>query len=316
MNVFVPGGSGFVGSHVIQKLQKAGMPYISSSARDGVDFRDYSQTEVFFKKHNFDVVINCSAFVGGISYGYDRPGEMYWNNTMMSSNLIELSRKYRVKRFINIISNCSYPANLFKDFREEQWWDGELHESVLTYGFVRKASWVQLWSYYKQYGMESLSLLMPNMYGPNDHFDEKRSHALGALIKKMVDARLTHKKEVVVWGTGTPVREWLYVEDAAEILLRSISAMHSMDPINIGVGKGISVKDLAYLIKDIAGFKGKLVFDPSKPDGAPYKTMSNKRMIKHFMGWVPPTDLKVGIKKTVEWYTTHIDEFVPKKGAK
>jgi len=314
MKVFVPGGTGFVGYHVLQKLRDAGIECVSSSLREGIDFRDYKQTERLFKEHQFDYVINCAAYVGGISYGYDHPGEMYWNNTMMSTNLIELSRIYKIKRFVNIISNCSYPAQLLKDFREEQWWDGELHESVLTYGFVRKASWVQLWSYYKQYGMESLNLIMPNMYGPNDHFDEKRSHALGALVKKIVDAKMSRKKEFVVWGTGTPIREWLYVEDAAEILLRSIASMPSLEPINIGVGKGISVKDLAHLIKEIVGYKGDLIFDIAKPDGAPYKTMSNKRMIKHFMGWVPPTDLKVGIKKTVDWYTKNADSFSKKEG--
>ena len=313
MKVFVPGGTGFVGSHVVQKLKEKGVNYISASRREGVDFQNYSQTEKLFKKHSFDVVINCSAFVGGISYGYERPGEMFWCNTLMSSNLIDLSHKYNVKRFINIISNCSYPAKLYKDFREEQWWDGALHESVLTYGFVRKASWVQLWSYNRQYGMESVNLIMPNMYGPNDHFDENRSHALGALIKKVVDAKFTNKKQVVVWGTGTPIREWLYVEDAAEILLRSIASLPSLEPINIGVGKGISVKDLAILICEIVGYKGKLIFDPSKPDGAPYKTMNNERMIKHFMGWTPPTELKIGIKKTVDWYVKHVDEFVKKE---
>jgi GDP-L-fucose synthase len=309
MKVFVHGGSGFVGTHVTEKLQDSGVEYVSSTLHQGTDFRNYQQTETLFKKHQFDVVINCSAYVGGISYGYDHPGEMYWNNTMMSANLIELSRVYKVKRFINIISNCSYPAHLMKDFREEQWWDGDLHESVLTYGFVRKASWVQLWSYHKQYGMESVNLIMPNMYGPGGHFDEKRSHALGALVKKMVDAKVNHQKKVVVWGTGTPVREWLYVEDAAEIILRSIAAMPSIEPINIGVGKGISVRELAFLIKGIVGYEGELVFDMSKPDGAPYKTMSNKRMIKHFMGWVPPTDLKVGVAKTVSWYTKHMDDY-------
>lgn len=312
MKVFVPGGTGFVGSHVIQKLKEKGINYVSASRREGTDFQNYFLTEKLFKKHAFDVVINCSAFVGGISYGYERPGEMYWSNTLMSANLIELSRKYNVKRFINIISNCSYPARLIKDFREEQWWDGALHESVLTYGFVRKASWVQLWSYHKQYGMESVNLIMPNMYGPGDHFDEKRSHALGALVKKMVDAKLGRKNSVVVWGTGTPIREWLYVEDAAEVLLRSMATLPAIDPINIGVGKGISVKDMAYLIREIVGYKGKLVFDSGKPDGAPYKTMNNERMIKHFMGWLPPTDLKVGIKKTVDWYTSHVDQLTPK----
>lgn len=310
--VLVTGGTGFLGSHVIRKLEQSGNSYVSSSLSQGVDFRNYAQTESLFKKNKIDVVINCAAYVGGISWGYEKAAEMYLNNTLMSTNLMDLSHKYKIKRFINPISNCSYPGRLTKDFNEGDWWDGELHESVLTYGFVRKASWVQGWSYYKQYGMESIHLILPNMYGPGDHFEEKRSHALGALIKKIVDARLDNKPQVVVWGTGTPVREWLYVEDAADVLIKSISITPTIEPINIGVGKGISVKDMAELIQKTAGYKGKLIFDLTKPDGAPHKTMDNSRMIKHFMGWKPPTSLKDGIANTIRWYTENRSRFIKK----
>lgn len=312
MKIFVAGGTGFLGLHVINKLKKIGTPFIATSLSQGTDFRDYKKTEKFFKDNDFDIVINCAAFVGGISWGYEKTGEMYLNNTLMSTNLMDLSHKYKIKRFINPISNCSYPGHLTKDFEERDWWDGELHESVLTYGFVRKASWVQGWSYFKQYGMESIHLILPNMYGPGDHFEEKRSHALGALIKKIADAKVENKPEVIVWGTGTPVREWLYVEDTADVLIKSISIMPTIYPINIGVGKGISVKEMAELIKNIAGYKGKLIFDPTKPDGAPHKTMNNSRMIKHFMGWQPPTSLKNGISNTVNWYIKNRAKYVNK----
>lgn len=312
MKILIAGGTGFLGAHVIHKLEKSGNSFISSSLSQGTDFRNYTQTEELFKKNKIDVVINCAAFVGGISWGYEKAAEMFTNNILTSTNLMDLSHKYNIKRFINPISNCSYPGHLTKDFDESDWWDGELHESVLTYGFVRKASWVQGWSYYKQYGMESIHLILPNMYGPGDHFEEKRSHALGALIKKIVDAKVENKPQVTVWGTGTPVREWLYVEDAADVLIKSISVTHTIDPINIGVGKGISVKDMAELIQCTAGYQGKLVFDLTKPDGAPHKTMSNGRMIKQFMGWTPPTSLKQGIVNTVEWYSKNRLEFVKK----
>lgn len=300
--ILVAGGTGFLGSHIVHKLTKSGSDYFSASLSTGVDFRDLRQTEEIFKKNKFDIVINCAAFVGGISWGYEKAGEMYLNNTLISTNLMDLSHKYGVNRYINPISNCSYPGRLTEDFKESEWWDGDLHESVLTYGFVRKASWVQGWSYHKQYGMDSIHLILPNMYGPGDHFDEKRSHALGALIKKIVDATEENKKQVVVWGTGKPVREWLYVQDSAEVLIKSISISPTIEPINIGVGKGISVKEMAQLICQIAGYKGKLVFDLTKPDGAPHKTMNNDRMKKHFMGWEPPTSLVQGITDTVNWY--------------
>ena len=299
--VFIPGGNGFLGKEVAKQLSEKGFNFVSLSLRDGFDFRDFHQTKQLFEKERFDAVINCAAFVGGIQWGYEKPAELYYNNIMMASNLMEASRISGVKRFINPISNCSYPGQLTKDFKEKEWWDGPLHESVLTYGFVRKASWVQSWSYYKQYGFITINLILPNMYGPGDHFEEARSHALGALIMKFVKAKRENVPEVIIWGTGKPIREWLYVNDGAEILIKALDTEPTIDPINVGVGKGISVIELATLIKDTVGYKGKMVLDPTKPDGALYKTMDNTRL-RNIFNWVPPTGLKEGIKKTVDWY--------------
>jgi len=303
--IFVAGGNGFLGKRVVKKLKEKNLNFISLSLRDGIDFRDFEQTEELFEKEKFDAVINCAVFVGGIQYGYERPGELFYNNILVSTYLMEASRLTNIKRFINPISNCSYPAHLTKNFKEEEWWDGPLHESVLVYGFVRKASWVQSWAYYKQYGFKTISLILPNMYGPGDHFDEKRSHALGALIMKFLEAKRKNRPEVILWGTGKPIREWLYVDDGAEALIRALDIELTIEPINIGVGKGISILELAELIKEVVGYKGEIVLDKSKPDGAPYKTMNNKRMKKIF-NWIPPTSLEEGIEKTVEWYIKNI----------
>lgn len=299
--IFVPGGNGFVGRRVVKKLEEKNADFISLSLRDGIDFRDFRQTMALFEKERFDAVINCAAFIGGIQFGYEKPGEIFYNNVLMSTNLMEVSRLTSVKRFINPISNCSYPGHLTKDFKEEEWWDGPLHESVLVYGFIRKASWVQSWAYYQQYGFESINLILPNMYGPGDHFDETRSHALGALIMKFAEAKRENQPEVIVWGSGRPTREWLYVDDGAEVLIRALEAEHTIEPINVGVGKGISILELAQLIKEVVGYQGKIVLDKSKPDGALYKTMDNTRLRKIF-NWTPPTSLREGIEKTVEWY--------------
>ena len=299
--IFVPGGNGFLGKRVVKKLEEREIEYVSLSLRDGYDFRNFEQTKKLFEKERFDAVINCAAFVGGIQYGYEKPGEIFYNNILMSTYLMEASRLTGVKRFINPISNCSYPAHLTKNFKEEEWWDGPLHESVLVYGFVRKASWVQSWAYYKQYGFETINLILPNMYGPGDHFDEKRSHALGALIMKFVEAKRKNLPKVVVWGTGKPIREWLYVDDGAEILIKSLEIEPIIEPINVGVGKGISILALAELIKEVVGYRGEIILDKSKPDGAPHKTMDNTRL-KGIFNWVPPTSLREGIEKTVEWY--------------
>lgn len=299
--VFVPGGNGFLGKRVVSKLKQRGVNFVSLSLRDGIDFRDDTQTKTLFEREKFDAVINCAAFIGGIQWGYEKPAEIFYNNILMSTNLMEASRLTGVRRFANPISNCSYPGHLTKDFKEEEWWDGPLHESVLVYGFIRKASWVQSWAYYKQYGFETVNLILPNMYGPGDHFDESRSHALGALIMKFVKAKRESEPEVIVWGSGQPVREWLYVDDGAEVLIKALEVEPTLEPINVGVGKGISILELAELIKEIVGYEGKIVLDKSKPDGAPHKTMDNTKL-KEVFNWTPPTTLREGIEETVKWY--------------
>jgi GDP-L-fucose synthase len=298
--VLVAGGTGFVGKAVIRKLEERGINYVTTSRSLGVDFRNFEETKKFFEKEKPDFVINCAAFVGGIKFGLEHQGEIFYNNVLMATNLMEAARLSGVKRFINPISNCAYPAHLSK-FKEEDFWSGPLHESVLTYGAVRKLSWVQGWAYNQQYNFDSVHLILPNMYGPGDYFDEVRSHALGALVMKFCEAKKQGKKEVVVWGTGKPVREWLYVDDGAEALVRALEIEPVIEPVNIGRGEGISIKDLAELIKEIVGYQGKIAFDTSKPDGALCKIMVVDKMKKIF-NWSPQTTLKEGIQKTVEDY--------------
>ena len=298
--VFVAGGTGFLGKRVIKKLEEKKMNYVTTSRSPGVDFRNFEEVKAFFEKEKPDYVINCAAFVGGIKFGYEKPGEIFYNNILMSTYLMEAARLTGVKRFVNPISNCAYPAHLTK-FKEEDFWSGPLHESVLTYGFVRKASWVQSWSYNKQYGFDTVNLILPNMYGPGDHFSETRSHALGALIMKFVEAREKKAPEIIVWGTGKPIREWLYVDDGAEVLIRALGIESVVEPVNVGVGKGISILELAELIKEIVGYQGKIVLDKTKPDGASCKIMVVDKMKKIF-NWEPEISLKEGIKETVQDY--------------
>lgn len=298
--IFVPGGDGFVGSNVVKKLKEKNLNFLSLSEKDGYDFRNFKQTKELFEKEKPDYVINCAAFVGGIQFGYEHPGEIFYNNVLIATNLMEAARLSGVKRFINPISNCSYPAHLTK-FKEKDWWFGPLHESVLVYGMVRKLSWVQGWAYKKQYNFDSIHLTLPNMYGPRDHFDEVRSHALSALIMKFVTAKRKNLSEVIIWGTGKPIREWLYVEDGAEAIVRALEIPAQIEPINIGKGEGISILELAELIKETVGYQGKIVLDKSKPDGARCKIMDASKM-KRIFHWSPPTNLKEGIRKTIKWY--------------
>lgn len=298
--IFVAGGDGFLGKTVVKKLKDKNMNFLSLSLKDGFDFRNFQQTKELFIKEKFDAVIDCSAFIGGIEFGSKHHGEIFYNNILMHAHLIESARLIGVKMYVNPISNCTYPAHLIK-FKERDWWSGPLHESVLSYGFVRKASWAQSWAYNKQYGFKSVHLILSNMYGPGDYFDEVKSHALSALVMKFIEAKRKKLPKVVVWGTGKPVREWLYIEDGAEALIRSLPIKPQIEPINIGRGGGISIFDLAKLIKKMTNFKGKIFFDKSKQDGAPCKVMDVRKMKKIF-NWMPPTSLREGIIKTIEWY--------------
>jgi GDP-L-fucose synthase len=298
--ILVTGATGFLGKRVCRNLDGQGQAYISTSKSIGLDLRDRSATMAFFKEHKPEYVLNCAAFVGGIQFGLKHPVELFQNNLQMTLNLLEAAHAYQVKRLVNPISNCAYPgAATF--FKESEFWDGPLHESVLVYGFARKASCIGSWAYAKQYGSDVLNIILSNMYGPEDHFEEERSHALGALIMKIVHAKKTNAPKVIVWGSGKPVREWLHVDDGAEAMVRGLHVASSIDPINIGVGKGISIVEMAEMIKALAGYQGELVLDPSKPDGAPYKTVDGTRGRAHF-DWQPSRDFRQGVEDTINWY--------------
>lgn len=302
VKILVLGSTGFVGRWVVKKIGQLRTDAVvaESSLSLGIDLRDKAQTFDLFGSMKADIVINCSAFVGGIQYGYIHPAEIYFNNMQMLLNIFEACKEFKIKRLIQPISNCAYPAGE-SFFKEENFWNGPLHESVLVYGMTRKMMWVGAWAYAKQHELDTVSLILSNMYGPGDHFDEVRSHALGAMIKKIVDAKENNKKKVVIWGSGTPVREWLYVEDGAEALVRGIDTEPHIDIINVGVGEGISVKSLANLIKETVGWEGDFVYDISKSDGAPFKTVDGSNG-ERLLSWKPGTDLKEGIRKTVAYY--------------
>ena len=307
--ILVAGGTGFLGRRIVKILEKKGMPHIVASKSLGTDFRDFKQTLNFFNIHKPTIVIHAAAFIGGIKFGLEHEGEIYFNNIIMSTNLIEAARISKVEKFISPIANCAYPGTKIKILKESEFWDGPLHESVLTYGLVRKAQWAQTWAYHNQYKMNFVNLILPNMYGPGDYFDPMRSHALGALLHKFIKAKKENYPEVVVLGSGKPVREWLYVDDGALALVRAININASIEPINIGIGKGISIRKLAYTIKRIVGYEGEIVFDKSKPDGAPYKVMDITKGRKIFK-WQATTDIEKGIKKTYEWYKKYYPQNV------
>lgn len=301
--ILVVGATGFLGRRVTRLLSQLGHEFAVSSLSLGVDLTDAHQTRALFESEKPNFVLNCAAYVGGIQFGYKHQAEMFRNNLLISVNLLDAAVATGVRRVVNPIANCAYPAAATL-FKEDEFWDGPLHESVMTYGFVRKASWVGASAYHQQYGLDVINLILSNMYGPEDHFDEERSHALGALIMKFVKAHRSGDSEVVVWGSGSPVREWLHVDDGAEAIVRGMNAPRTRDIVNIGVGKGISILALAALIKDAVGYQGQIVFDRTKPDGAPYKTVDGTRG-RELLGWSPSRDFSEGVRATVAWYMEH-----------
>lgn len=302
--ILVTGATGFLGKRVCRLLDIRGQIYTKTSLSLGLDLRDKQATELFIKNLKPNFILNCAAYVGGIQFGAKHPVELFQNNLEMTLSLLNAGHQAGVKRIVNPISNCAYPGNATL-FKEEEFWDGPLHESVLVYGFVRKAFWVGSWAYAQQYDMDIINIILSNMYGPEDHFEEERSHALGALIMKIVSAKNSGDSCVNVWGSGTPVREWLHVDDGAEAMVRSMGATKTVEPVNIGVAEGISILDMAKKISLFVGFEGDLNLDPSKPDGAPYKTVDGSKG-EVLLGWKPSVPFDEGVKATIQWYLNSI----------
>ncbi len=297
--VLLLGHTGFLGSNLQRLLLEKGHEVFGASKTNGFDLRQIGLLEQILDEHNPQVVINCAATVGGIEFGRKHPMRIYLENLQMGLNLISATSGRDIQ-VINPISNCAYPGKA-EIFREENFWNGPLDESVLVYGGVRKALWIGSYAV----GLSGLgtqtNLVFPNMYGPGDHLDPTRAHALGALVYKFVKAKIENKSSVTIWGSGKPVREWIYVDDAAKAILASIGVKTDCHIINVGSGETIAISDLAVKIANEIGFTGQLIFDESKQDGAPYKSMSTGKLTTHLV-WEPEVTLTEGISKTIQWY--------------
>lgn len=298
--ILVTGATGFLGKRVCNLLGSLDLNFTPTSLSLGLDLRDQKEVEDYFLRLKPDYVLNCASYVGGIQFGAKHPVDIFQKNLQMTLSLLNAAKVAGVKRIVNPISNCAYPGRLSL-FREEEFWDGPLHDSVLVYGFVRKAFWVGSWAYAKEYGLDVMNLILSNMYGPEDHFEEERSHALGALVMKFVEAKNRGDSEVTVWGSGNPVREWLHVDDGAQAMVRAINATPSLGVVNVGTGEGISIYEMAKKIKQYVGFEGKIKLDVTKPDGAPHKTVDGSRG-REILGWAPIIPFDQGVKATIDWY--------------
>ncbi len=304
-NLLILGANGFLGKNVTSLLEeKYDYKVYKLHGKDELDLTKDNLFFDYLTKNNMDYVINAAAFVGGIAYGYDYPAELLSKNTTMASNIYDACFNNGVKLLINPISNCAYPKEQTL-YEEENFWKGAPHESVFEYGFSKKFFVALGDAYFKEYKFSSANIVLSNMFGPHDHFEEKKSHALGALIKKIYDAKLNNHKNVEIWGTGEPIREWLYVKDGADALIKSINLEKKHYFFNIGVNKGMSIYNLALIIAKTIGWNGEFIFDTSRPDGTKEKRVLGKFSEENF-NWSPETSLENGIEKTIEWYKANI----------
>lgn len=303
--IVITGGGGFVGSHIAQILTKYRCKVFIPRTRDGWDFRRLDKCMAYLKQTRPDIVINCAANQGGVAYHIGKQADLFYDNILMGTFLMYASMRSGVKKFVNVVAGCAYPGYLTKEeLNEEDFWSGWLHESIFSYGFPRKATTVYGLALKKQHNFNSIHLIMANMYGPGEHFHPQQSKALAALVKKIYEAKKNNEPTVTVWGTGKPTRDWLYVKDGVAAIVRATAAYDDVEPLNIATGVGISIARLAETIKKVVGYKGKLVYDSTKPEGALHKTFGIGKM-KKVLRWVPKTPLEKGIQETVDWFDKH-----------
>lgn len=299
--IMVTGGTGFLGSFVVEKLKERGCKDIFVPHHENYDFVDMDLVVKAYNDSKPDIVIHLAGKVGGIGANRENPGKFFYDNLMMGVQLMEAGRQMGIEKFVAIGTICSYPKFTPVPFKEEDIWNGYPEETNAPYGLAKKMLLVQSQAYRQQYGFNSIFLMPVNLYGPRDNFDSKSSHVIPALIKKCFDAIKNNEKEIVVWGTGKSTREFLYVEDAAEGILLATEKYNKSDPVNLGAGFEISIKDLVELVVKLTGFKGEISWDTTKPDGQPRRRLDTSKAFKEF-GFKAKTQFEEGLKKTIKWY--------------
>ncbi|MEO0114531.1 MAG: GDP-L-fucose synthase [candidate division WOR-3 bacterium] len=302
--ICVTGSKGFLGSHLLAALRKRGCNNLFEADIDRYDLRREKDIIRMYDETKPDIVIHLAAKVGGIGANRERPGEFFYDNLIMGIQLIEIGRQRQIEKFVALGTICCYPKFTPVPFKEENLWDGYPEETNAPYGLAKKMLLVQSQAYRAQYGFNSIFLMPVNLYGPGDNFDPKSSHVIPALIKKCFDAIDNNNSEIVVWGTGKATREFLYVEDCAEGIILATERYDKSEPVNLGAGFEISIKELAELIAKLTGFKGRVVWDTSKPDGQPRRSLDTTKAFKEF-GFKAKTPFEEGLKKTIDWYREH-----------
>jgi len=299
--VVVTGGHGFLGSYVVEALRARGAAHVFAPERERYDLRQLDAVEGMYRETRPNVVIHLAAVVGGIGANRERPGEFFYDNLIMGAQLMEVARRIGVDKFVAIGTVCAYPKHTPVPFKEEDLWNGYPEETNAPYGLAKKMLLVQAQAYRQQFAFNCIYLLPVNLYGPRDNFDPKASHVIPALIKKCIEARESGTKEIVVWGDGSPTREFLYVADAAEGIVLAAEHYQKPDPVNLGSAFEISIRDLVHLIAKLSRFEGRIRWDTSQPNGQPRRKLDTGRAEQEF-GFRARVTFEDGLRKTVSWY--------------
>jgi len=298
-NVLVTGGTGFLGKHLVEKIKELKPKKLRVLGVEDFDLRKIEDCRKAVK--GIDTVIHLAANVGGIGYNMNHPAELFEDNILMGVNMMKAAREGKVKKYVAIGTICSYPKFTPVPFKETNLFKGYPEETNAPYGLAKLMQLVASQAYRQQYGFNSIFLLPVNLYGPGDNFNPNSSHVIPALIRKFIEAKQENKKEVVVWGTGKATREFLYVEDAADAIIRATEKYNKSLPVNLGAGFEISIKDLVDLLKKLTKYEGKVLWDKSKPDGQP-RRMLDTSLAKREFGFKAKTVFSEGLAKTIDWY--------------
>lgn len=309
--VVVSGGAGFLGSFVVEKLRAAGCREIIVPRIRDYDLRDKSEALRLYKEARPDIFIHLAASVGGIGANRVNPGRFFYDNAAMGLHVIEAARIAQIEKFVCLGTVCSYPKFTPAPFREEELWNGYPEETNAPYGLAKKMLLVQLQAYRQQYGTNGIYLMPANLYGPKDNFNPESSHVIPALIRKFWEAKESKAPEVLAWGSGKATREFLYVEDAAEAIILAAEKYQKPEPVNLGSGEEISIRDLAELLRSLIGYDGVIHWDPAEPDGQPRRHLDTSRALAEF-GWSAKTSLRDGLSKVIRWFAEHASSVMAK----
>jgi GDP-L-fucose synthase len=306
--IVITGGAGFLGGFVVEMLRARGYQNMFIPRRKDFDLTLEPDVQRLYREQHPDVVLHLAAEVGGIGANRDNPGRFFFANLAMGMHLIEQARINKIKKFVQVGTICAYPKFTPVPFQESELWNGYPEETNAPYGVAKKALLVMCQSYRQQYDLNAIYLLPVNLFGPRDNFHLHSSHVIPALIRKCVEARLRGDRQITAWGTGAVSREFLYVEDCARGIVLSLEKYDSPEPINLGSGREITIKDLTELVARLSRFEGKIVWDPSKPDGQPRRCLDVSRA-REAINFSAQTSLEDGLKKTIDWFESHLHEF-------